>query len=290
MTKIQYIKPKNFRKDTILLLEKIVKVVDDYQKQGYRMTLRQLFYQLVTKNILENKESQYKKLSTLLKDARMSGLIDWDVIEDRIRVPAMPNQFEDLSDLVQTAISAYRLDRWENQEYYVEVWVEKDALYGILEPITRKYHVHLLVNRGYSSTSALHESVLKIKEQQQYKECVVLYMGDHDPSGMNMVQDIRDRFQDFGCCATVEPLALTMDQIEQYNLPSNPAKMSDPRSKEYVKEFGKISWELDALNPDVLSELISSNIEKRLDADEYQRVIDRENEEKLELVRVSEAI
>lgn len=90
MTKIQYKKPKNFRKDTVLLLEKIVKVVDDYQEQGYRMTLRQLFYQLVTKNILENKESQYKKLSTLLKDARMSGLIDWDVIEDRIRVPAMP--------------------------------------------------------------------------------------------------------------------------------------------------------------------------------------------------------
>ena len=290
MTKIQYIKPKNFRKNTVVLLEKIVKVVDDYQKQGYRMTLRQLFYQLVTKNILENKESQYKKLSTLLKDARMSGLIDWDVIEDRIRVPSMPGQFDNLSHLVQAAISSYRLDRWENQEYYVEVWVEKDALYGILEPITRKYHVHLLVNRGYSSTSALHESVLRIKEQQDYKECVVLYMGDHDPSGMNMVHDIRDRFQDFECHATVEPLALTMDQIEQYNLPSNPAKMSDPRSKEYVKEFGKISWELDALNPDVLSELISSNIEKRLNADEYQRVIDRENEEKQELVRVSEAI
>ena len=158
----------------------------------------------------------------------MSGLIDWDVIEDRIRVPAMPNQFNDLSHLVRAAVSAYRLDRWENQEYYVEVWVEKDALYGILEPITRKYHVHLLVNRGYSSTSALHESVLRIKKQQDYKEC--------------------------------------------------------------VKEFGRISWELDALNPDVLSELISSNIEKRLDADEYQRVIDREDEEKQELVRVSEAI
>ena len=91
MTKIQYTKPKNFRKDTVLLLEKIVKVVDDYQEQGYRITLRQLFYQLVTKNILENKESQYKKLSTLLKDARMSGLIDLDVIEDRIRVPTMPS-------------------------------------------------------------------------------------------------------------------------------------------------------------------------------------------------------
>ena len=195
-----------------MLLEKIIAVVDEYKEKGYRMTLRQLFYQLVTQNILENKESQYKKLSTLLKDARMSGLVDWDVIEDRRRVSAMPGQFDDLSDLVQAAISSYRLDRWKDQEYYVEVWVEKDALYGILEPITRRYHVHLLVNRGYSSTSALHDSVLRFQDQQD-KECVILYMGDHDPSGMNMIQDIQDRFRDFGCAVTLEPLALTMDQM-----------------------------------------------------------------------------
>jgi len=289
MTKISYTLAKNFRKDTMLLLEKIVVMVDDYERKGYRMTLRQLFYQLVSHDILPNDQKKYKKLSTIIKDARMAGLIDWDVIEDRIRIPTMPSEFENISHLVKAAISSYRRDRWENQEYYVEVWVEKDALSGVLEPVTRKYHVHLLVNRGYSSTSALHESVLRIKQQQD-KECVILYLGDHDPSGKNMITDIRNRLEQFQCDATVRDVALTMEQIKQYNLPPNPAKKSDPRSDKYIKRHGNLSWELDALTPEVLNQLVSSHIEEFLDMDEYQRVIDQEEEEKMELVQVTQDI
>jgi len=289
MTKISYTLSKNFRKDTLLLLEKIVVMADDYERKGYRMTLRQLFYQLVSHDILPNDQKKYKKLSTIIKDARMAGLIDWDVIEDRIRIPTMPSEFEDISHLVKAAISSYRRDRWENQEYYVEVWVEKDALSGVLEPVTRKYHVHLLVNRGYSSTSALHESVLRIK-QQQGKECVILYLGDHDPSGKNMITDIRNRLEQFQCDATIRDVALTMEQIKQYNLPPNPAKKSDPRSDKYIKRHGNLSWELDALTPEVLNQLVSSNIEGFLDMDEYQRVINQEEEEKMELVQVTQDI
>jgi len=290
MTKTSYTLAKNFRKDTILLLEKIVAMVDDYEKNGYRMTLRQLFYQLVSHDILPNDQKKYKKLSTIIKDARMAGLIDWDVIEDRIRIPTMPSEFENISHLVKAAVSSYRRDRWENQEYYVEVWVEKDALSGVLEPVTRKYHVHLLVNRGYSSTSALHESVLRIKQQQEGKECVILYLGDHDPSGKNMITDIRNRLEQFQCDVTVRDVALTMEQIKQYNLPPNPAKKSDPRSDKYIKRHGNLSWELDALTPEVLNQLVSSNIEEFLDMDEYQRVIDQEEEEKMELVQVIQDI
>jgi len=289
MTKISYTLSKNFRKDTLLLLEKIVTMVDDYEKKGYRMTLRQLFYQLVSHDILPNDQKKYKKLSTIIKDARMAGLIDWDVIEDRIRIPTMPSEFENISHLVQAAVSSYRRDRWENQEYYVEVWVEKDALSGVLEPVTRKYHVHLLVNRGYSSTSALHESVLRIKQQRD-KECVILYLGDHDPSGKNMITDIKNRLEQFQCDATVRDVALTMEQIKQYNLPPNPAKKSDPRSDKYIKRHGNLSWELDALTPEVLNQLVSSHIEELLDMDEYQRIIDQEEEEKMELVQVTQDI
>jgi len=289
MTKISYTLSKNFRKDTLLLLEKIVVMVDDYERKGYRMTLRQLFYQLVSQDILPNDQKKYKKLSTIIKDARMAGLIDWDVIEDRIRIPTMPSEFENISDLVKAAIRSYRRDRWENQEYYVEVWVEKDALSGVLEPVTRKYHVHLLVNRGYSSTSALHESVLRIKQQQD-KECVILYFGDHDPSGKNMITDIRNRLEQFQCDATVRDVALTMEQIKQYNLPPNPAKKSDPRSDKYIKRHGNLSWELDALTPEVLNQLVSSHIEEFLDMDEYQKIINQEEEEKMELVQVTQDI
>jgi len=289
MTKISYTLSKNFRKDTMLLLEKIVVMVDDYERKGYRMTLRQLFYQLVSHDILPNDQKKYKKLSTIIKDARMAGLIDWDVIEDRIRIPTMPSEFENISHLVKAAISSYRRDRWENQGCYVEVWVEKDALSGILEPMTRKYHVHLLVNRGYSSTSALHESVLRIKQQQD-KECVILYLGDHDPSGKNMITDIRNRLEQFQCDVTVRDVTLTMEQIKQYNLPPNPAKKSDPRSDEYIKKHGNLSWELDALTPEVLNQLVSSNIEEFLDMDEYQRIINQEEEEKMELVQVTQDI
>ena len=121
---------RNFRDSTKELLDRIIGVVEDYGRQGYRLTLRQLYYQLVVLNIFANQQKNYARLSDLLGEARMCGLIDWNIIEDRIRVPKFPNQFEDLGDGVDTLIGAYRLDRWEGQDNYVEVWVEKDALSG----------------------------------------------------------------------------------------------------------------------------------------------------------------
>ena len=287
MTKIAYSRSKKFRRETRLLLEKITKVVDDYGDKGYRLTLRQLYYQLVSHDIIPNQQKEYAKLSRTMTDARMAGLIDWDMIEDRIRVPKKPSEFQNIADLVKAAIQSYRLDRWQNQENYVEVWVEKDALSGVLEPITRKYHVHLLVNRGYSSASAMHQSALRIQENYDQR-CVVLYLGDHDPSGVDMVRDIEDRLETFGCDIEIKKIALTMEQIEQYQLPPNPAKMSDPRSDKYVKKHGNQSWELDALTPETLNELLVTNIEELLDMDEYHAVMEREEEEKMKLVQLTE--
>jgi len=287
MAKIAYIS-KKFRGKTAKLLQKINVVIENYENKGYRLTLRQLYYQLVSRNIIPNSIREYQKLSRTMTDARMTGLIDWDIIEDRIRIPKMPSDFQNISELVKAAIQSYRLDRWEDQDNYVEVWVEKDALSGVLEPITRKYHVSLLVNRGYSSSSAMHDAAIRIRNQNSFdKNSIVLYLGDHDPSGEDMVRDIQERLRIFGCSVEVKKIALTMEQVEQYQLPPNPAKRSDPRSENYITKYGDESWELDALTPEVLNELVVMNIENLLDLDAYEAVIQKEEEEKVKLVQFS---
>ena len=278
--KTQYIEKKKWTKAVLELLQKIIVIVEDYQRQGYRMTLRQLYYQLVSKEIIPNRQREYSKLSRILTEARMCGLIDWDFIEDRIRVPKFPNQFDDISDAMNTITQVYRLDRWNGQKNYVEVWVEKDALSGVLNPVTHKYHIHLLVNRGYSSASAMHDSALRIGEQAVEKNCIILYFGDHDPSGEDMVRDIRDRMQTFGCNVIVKKVALTIMQVKQYHLPPNPAKLSDPRSGKYIDEYGNESWELDALPPDVLVKMVENEIMNTLNWSMMKKIIEQENVDK----------
>jgi len=281
MTKIAYREPKRWTGEVRKLLDKIIEIVEDYQNQGYTMTLRQLYYQLVSRDIIPNQQRQYAKLSRILTDARMEGLVDWEFIEDRIRVPKFPNQFDNIADAMNTITQVYRLDRWEGQDNYVEVWVEKDALSGVLEPITRKYHVHLLVNRGYSSVSAMHDSAQRIRQQEdQGKTAYVIYMGDHDPSGEDMVRDIQDRLNGFGCNAEVEKIALTMAQIRQYNPPPNPVKMTDTRAEGYRQEHGDESWELDALPPNVLVKLLTDRLDELIDQDKYDAIVRQEKLDK----------
>lgn len=282
--KIAYVHEKNMRYETKTLLDKIVSIVEEYEAQGYRMTLRQLYYQLVSRDIIPNKTAEYAKLSRILTDARMTGLVDWDFIEDRVRTIKMANEFTDLSDLVDNAIRAYRRERWSDQEYYIEVIVEKNALIGVLEPVTRKYHVSIFPNVGYGSTTVIHELALRFKEKESDgKKCVLLYFGDHDPSGEDMVRDISDRLDTFGATVDIVKVGLTMEQIRQYNPPPNPAKMTDPRAGNYVAEHGTSSWELDALPPNVLVQLLSSAIEEKLDMSKYKAMIELEDEEKEKL-------
>ena len=178
MARIAYKDPKNLRNETRQLLSEIIEVVEDYHSQGFKLTLRQLYYQLVAADIIPNQQKMYAKLSKILSDARMCGQVDWDIIEDRVRVPKMHNQWDDIPDLVNSAVHSYRRDRHHNQENYVEVWVEKDALSGVLAPITDEYHVHLMVNRGYSSVSAMHDAALRFRAAyMQDKDCL-LYTSD----------------------------------------------------------------------------------------------------------------
>jgi len=259
-------------------------IIDDYRGQGLRLTLRQLYYQLVTRNAIRNVEREYKNLSTLVSDARLAGLMDWDAIEDRVRQPRRTSEFRDLQHLVKTALAAYRLPRWKGQNRYVELWVEKDALAGVLEPLAHEFHVTLMVNRGYSSQSAMYESAKRFIAFE--KPGILFYLGDHDPSGEDMVRDIADRMAMFGADIQVEKIALTMPQVEQYSPPPNPAKMTDPRADGYVARHGAESWEVDALPPNVLAQIIRAAFRRVLNKAAMDRVKAQEDTDK-ERLRVA---
>lgn len=269
-------------------LETINQIIEKYVDDGYVMTLRQLYYQLVQRNIIPNVSKEYAKLSTLLKQGRMAGIVDWDAIEDRGRQPKIPWSTSGIAGALKTIHDQYRLDRMQEQEYYIEIWVEKDALSNVMRRVTEKYHVNLMVNKGYSSCSAMHESYWRFKESE--KPGVLLYFGDHDPSGKDMVRDIEDRMREFGLGIeynfNVQNPALNMDQVRRYRLPENPAKITDPRAAEYIRQYGNKSWELDALEPPVLVRIIEDAILEYIDMDKYKDMLFKEKTEKLRLMKM----
>ncbi len=257
-------------------------IVDRYQAQGLRLTLRQLYYQLVVINAVPNTDRAYDNLGALVSDARLAGRIDWDAIEDRIRMPRTPLEFLDPQHRLEAAIANYRLDRWAGQEYYVELWVEKDALAGVLQPIASAHHITLMVNRGYSSQTAMHDAYERFGDASgEGKGSVLLYLGDHDPSGEDMVRDINDRLNYlFGGSVRVEKLAITPLQVARYNPPANPAKMTDSRAAAFVERYGSSSYEVDALPPDVLTEIINAAVLNYVDDAALQEVLAQERRDK----------
>jgi hypothetical protein len=523
-----------FKPDSLARIEVCNEIIDEYTSAGLRLTLRQLYYQLVTKNIITNEEKSYKHLSSLISDARLAGLVDWSAIEDRIRQPRIQNEFTNLAELIETAVQSYRLPRWEGQEYYVELWLEKDALAGVLTPLAREFHATLMVNRGYcvapetliltsdftwipagdlvpgtelfapdeqvpgpkkhrklrltkaksitkfiaprvrvitdhgeivvsrnhpflstmrrenrgylwthadrlkpgsiiawlvtpwkqdcsweagwvagmldgegclpqtrlnlemdvyqkpglvadqlrvslprfapvglehkdalsgvisfrfygienimtvlgrtrpvrlmqnfrgliahrggpgksktpaivlaveplpdgevigletgtktlitngfvshnSSQSAMYESAQRFINSD--RQPLLFYLGDHDPSGEDMVRDIRDRLILFGVDEIeVQKLALTMDQVHQYNPPPNPTKIDDPRSASYISEFGNSSWEVDALPPEVLNNIIREAFGGIIDSDLMDKIKRKEEMDKRKLRKIT---
>ena len=262
-------------------LEQVKKIIEHYAAQDYRLTLRQLYYQLVSQAIIPNKVSEYAKLSKLLVNGRMAGEVDWDAIEDRLRVPKIPYWFTGVADAINDTISQYLLNRMEGQDNYIEVWCEKDALSNVLYRVTKKYHIKLMINRGYSSCTAMHDAFERFDAQANIH---VLYLGDHDPSGLDMVRDIEKRLEGFGADdVVVRHVAITKEQIDEYRPPPNPAKVTDPRARDYIALHGDSSWEVDALNPETLHELLINEIEGLIDRDKYEMMLEQEEEDKEKL-------
>jgi len=286
MGKVAY-KDIKFKDASLQQLRLCNQIIVQYQTQGFRLTLRQLYYQLVSRDLLSNTERSYKNLGKLLSDGRMAGVVDWDAIEDRLRIPHKISEWQSPADIMDGVMASYRLPRWDNQPHRVELWCEKDALAGVLRPIADQYHVTMMVNRGYSSTSAMKEAADRmVAAGDNGKNRVILYIGDLDPSGEDMVRDIEDRLflmaDMYG--PSVIKLAITEAQVALYNPPPNPAKMSDSRAARFVDKFGQASYEADALPPDVLAQIVRDSLDTYVDQDAWDSVSEREEKDK-ELLR-----
>lgn len=286
----------NPKPDSAERLTQIGAVLTQYKAMDIKLTLRQLYYQLVSKNIIRNSQREYKNLGNLLSKARLAGLVDWNVIEDRVRQVDRASEWDSIQDIVASAVHSFRLPRWAGQPEYVELWCEKDALSSVLEPICRELHVPFMVNRGYSSSSAMYESSKRIESGRGDREATIIYLGDFDPSGEDMVRDIRDRMATFNCELTVEKLALTPAQVSQYKLPPNPLKtdgagrLTDSRGEGFAAEHGNESYEVDALPPDVLQRMVRRSITDRMDMELYEEIQAEEKRLKTKLIKVAAGV
>lgn len=282
--------PCNFRPKTLVMIDHANAIIDEYQQQGYDLTLRQLYYQFVSRDIIPNSQREYSRLGVVVSKARRAGLIDWDAITDRTRHLQRLATWDSPADLIQEDSECFRLDRWANQPYYVEVWFEKDALMGVFEVACQPLHVPYFSCRGFTSDSEMWRAAQRMERiaSDRGQEVVVLHFGDHDPSGVDMTRDIEARLQLFGGPnLEVRRLALNMDQVLKYKPPPNPAKETDSRFRSYARRFGRKSWELDALDPATLGKLVQREIAGLLHQPAWERSKQEEALGRAQLQRIS---
>lgn len=280
-------KHTNFRSGSLALIAKCNEIIEGYQKQGYDLTLRQLYYQLVSQDIIANKQTEYDRLGSIINDARLAGLVDWDAIVDRTRNLRGIYTYSEPEEIIRDMSIDYAIDKWITQAYRLEVWIEKDALAGVFSRVCNKHQIDYFSCRGYTSQS---EMYVAAKRHQKYLEDgqtpVILHFGDHDPSGIDMSRDIRERLEmfNYGDPIKVDRLALNMPQVRKYNPPPNPAKLTDSRVGGYIRLYGNSSWELDALEPTVLAALVTEAVDEFRDARAWDEKVKQENKER-ELLR-----
>lgn len=245
MPRIAYIH-KKFGQSSLDAITKANEIMETYADQGYDLTLRQLFYQFVSRRFAPNLDSEYNRLGSLVNDARLAGLIDWDHIVDRTRHLRQNSHWSKPSSIIESAATSYANDKWAGQAYRPELWVEKDALVGVVRGVCERLDVPYFSCRGYTSQSEMWSAAQRLLAHRKSGQMpYIIHLGDHDPSGKDMTRDIQDRLELFmGDSIQVNRIALNWDQIEQYNPPPNPAKITDSRALAYIAEFGSESWEL----------------------------------------------
>lgn len=288
MPKIQY-KVINFRQSSLELIDLINQVVDEYAAQGFELTLRQAYYQLVARGYIPNNERSYKNIGSLINDGRLAGLIDWDSITDRTRNLRGNSHWDRPQEVIASARYSYNLNKWNGQKNYVEVWVEKDALVDIVGQACIPLDTPYFSCRGYTSQSEMWSAAQRFIRQKNREKRIIIHLGDHDPSGIDMTRDIQERLDLFGADVYVKRVALTMQQIQTYNPPPNPAKITDSRASKYIDQFGNESWELDALEPKVITDLIKNEVTAYRDDAIYEAVCHREQKEKNELRMIEDS-
>jgi hypothetical protein len=283
-------KEVSFNAASLEKIEQVNSIISEYQEKGYRLTLRQLYYQFVARG-LPNKQSEYKRLGDIVSKGRWAGKIDWSAIEDRTRNLEKLWPDDSPRDAIKGAAYGYREDLWRmGQDYYVEVWIEKEALVGVIDNVCRRWRVPYFACRGYNSDSEAYDAATRFKWQiRDGIRPVIFYLGDHDPSGIQMDADHYMRLgQLSGYEIEIRRLALTKEQVEEHRLPPNPVKKADSRSQSYELLHGGGCWELDALDPSIIAGLVRREIESVIDREEWDKGLAAEREVKDKLLAIAE--
>lgn len=270
------------QKPTLKVLLSAMEILE----QEHPVTVRHLYYCLIGQSILTKEEEGYDKLVNIMKRARLSGLVPWNWIIDTSRRVLQFSLYNSIKEFLTKRIPYYYKDTWENQRRYILVWVEKEALATPLWQAVNYYNIPVFPAKGYDSWTHFLEAVKKMREMED-KELVVLYLGDHDPSGMNMPSDLQNRCKLMNLNVRFERIAITEEQIDQYNIPKLPlrkdpkkGKYKDPRAEKYVEKYGAWFVELDALKPSILEQIVTEKVEELLDLEAFEDDQNTEEEEK----------
>lgn len=248
----------------------ILRVFDDV---GTKVTVRQMFYQCEVRGAVPKTESGYNQVQSQLVRMRKMGMIPYDWITDNTRWMRKPDTYKSLESFAEYHAKYYRRDLWHNQPDYVEVWIEKEALLGVVQEVTETYDVPLYASKGYSSLTLTYSAAEYIKSiTDKGRRAFIYYLGDHDPSGEDIPLKLEKHMREQGAEFTFTRLAVNETQIQEWNLPTRPTKKSDSRAKNFEGD----SVELDAIRPDILKTLVKTAIESHLD----KRLL--ENEKRIE--------
>ena len=246
------------------------------------MTVRQVFYQATVRGIVEKAESGYAKVQTDLTLMRRAGELPYGWLADNTRWQRKLRSFDSVQEALENAARLYRKNLWTDADSYVEIWLEKDALAGVVLPITAMYDVPLMVARGYASLSFLHNAAEYINELPV--PAYIYHLGDFDPSGVNAGERIETSLRELAPSAEIyfERIAVTEQQITAWNLPTRPTKATDTRAR----NFGSISVELDAIEPNRLRDIVSDAIEEHLPEHQYEVLKAAEQSEREVIARL----
>ena len=220
-------------------------IIAEYASQNFTLTLRQLYYQFVARDLLEqNNLGQYKRLGRIINVGRDAGLIDWDAIEDRTREVHIHSAWNGPAHRIKSAAGYYYEDLWKTQRYRPEVWIEKDALLGVIEGVCNEFRVPYFSHHGNNSQTLQHEAGQRFARYlDQGLIPLVLHLADHDPKGIDMTRDNRERLRLYAReDIEVRRIALNstngpVDQVRQYNPPPNFVKEKDSMTAGYRKQF-----------------------------------------------------
>jgi len=298
---------KNFRAETLTIIEMCVEVLADYAADGYDLTLRQLYYQMIARDLFpeswvdpvegtKNNQKNYTRLGSIVNDARLAGLMDWDIIVDRGRSTEANSHWRHPGSILKSAATWFGIDKWHDQPVRIEVMCEKQALEGVLVPVCNELDVPFTSNKGYASQSFMYRKGKEMaRAAADGKDVHILYLGDHDPSGLDMDRDVEERLRMFAGhelalyfkSLDLTRVALTTIQVRTHKPPPNPAKMTDSRVGPYIKKYGRQSWELDALEPRILAELVRDEVEDLRDEEKWERACQDEADMKAELEAIA---